>query len=323
MKFDGKPLKVYRINYTVYPVKLYSDKVEKDVKLSTVTKGAHTEIDIKDIHRWSAEEPYRYVLVAELMDKKNHVLDCTSTYFGIRTVEIKDTEAKDDEFGLAGRYFYVNGHSVKLKGVNRHETSPDRGHAITHEQMEHEVMLMKRANINHIRMSHYSNDPYMYYLCDKYGIYVEDECNIESHEYYYGNASLSHPAEWKPAHVARNMEMVRAHVNSPSIVIWSLGNEAGPGENFKAAYDAIKAYDTSRPVQYERNNAIVDMGSNQYPSVDWVRYRCEGNGQGHQISLSHIGICSLYGQLARQSCRLLGRHRVDELLLWRCNMGLG
>lgn len=106
---------------------------------------------------------------------------------------------------------------------------------------------------------------------------MEDECNIESHEYYYGDASLSHPKEWENAHVARNMELVHSHVNHPSIVIWSLGNEAGPGNNFVEAYKAIKAFDTTRPVQYERNNGIVDMGSNQYPSVAWVKAVSKGD----------------------------------------------
>ena len=284
-----KALKDLKMTYTIYPVGLYSDETADSVRQITVNvvpikqyqvAPAQTTTDISEPLLWSAEAPYRYVLVAELKDKKGHVLDCTSTYFGVRLVEIRETEASDDEFGLAGRYFYVNGQPVKLKGVNRHETNPSRGHAITREQMTEEVMLMKRGNINHVRLSHYSNDPYFYYLADKYGLYLEDEANIESHEYYYGEASLSHPAEWRAAHIARNMEMVRAHVNHPSIVIWSLGNEAGPGENFVAAYNAIKAFDTSRPVQYERNNDIVDMGSNQYPSVDWVRYAVKGNGQG-------------------------------------------
>ena len=277
------------LTYSVYPVVLYGDATTDSVRSVTVkvpsilsgeTALAQTFVNIREPQLWSAEAPYRYVLVAELKDRKGRLVDCTSTYFGIRTVEIRDTKAGDDEFGLAGRYFYVNGQPVKLKGVNRHETNPSTGHAITREQMEREVMLMKRGNINHVRLSHYSNDPYFYYLSDKYGLYLEDEANIESHEYYYGEASLSHPAEWRAAHVARNMEMVKAHVNHPSIVIWSLGNEAGPGENFKAAYDAIKAFDTSRPVQYERNNDIVDMGSNQYPSVDWVRYAVKGTGKG-------------------------------------------
>ena len=286
---SDKEQKGLKMTYTIYPVKLYSDELGEPVrqissKVPKLWSGedgfAQTTTDIAEPQLWSAEAPYRYVLVAELRNLFGKLVDCTATYFGIRTVEIRDTKAGDDEFGLSGRYFFVNGQPVKLKGVNRHETNPTTGHAITREQMTEEVMLMKRGNINHVRLSHYSNDPYFYYLADKYGLYLEDEANIESHEYYYGEASLSHPSEWRAAHVARNMEMVHGHMNHPSIVIWSLGNEAGPGENFKAAYDAIKAFDQSRPVQYERNNDIVDMGSNQYPSVDWVRYAVKGNGQG-------------------------------------------
>ncbi len=284
-----KVLKGLTMTYSVYPVGLYSDATGDSVRSVTahvvpIAKEANalaqTFVNIREPLLWSAETPYRYVLVAELKDKTGQLLDCTSTFFGIRTVEIRDTEASDDEFGLSGRYFYVNGQPVKLKGVNRHETNPTTGHAITRQQMQDEVMLMKRGNINHVRLSHYSNDPYFYYLADKYGLYLEDEANIESHEYYYGEASLSHPIEWRAAHVARVMEAAKAHINSPSIVIWSLGNEAGPGENFKAAYDALKAFDESRPVQYERNNDIVDMGSNQYPSVDWVRQAVKGGAQG-------------------------------------------
>ncbi len=275
-----KKQKAYNYSYKVYPVEIYTDDIIGEVKASangTCEKTTSSiTLPIGQANLWSAEAPNRYVLVAELKDKKGKTIDCVSTYFGVCKVEIRETPASEDEFGLAGRYFYVNNKPVKLKGVNRHETSLDRGHAITHEQMEEEVMLMKRGNINHIRMSHYSNNPYMYYLCDKYGIYLEDECNLESHEYYYGDASLSHPEEWKAAHVARNMEMVHGHINHPSIVIWSLGNEAGPGKNFVAAYEAIKAFDKSRPVQYERNNNIVDMGSNQYPSVAWVQQVAKG-----------------------------------------------
>ena len=283
--FSYKAAKGLKMTYTIYPVGLYSDETADSVRqisVNVVPIGmgedafAQTTTDIKEPLLWSA---LKNVFIMELKDKKGKLIDCTSTYFGIRTVEIRDTEAGNDEFGLAGRYFYVNGQPVKLKGVNRHETNPTTGHAITRKQMEEEVMLMKRGNINHVRLSHYSNDPYFYYLADKYGLYLEDEANIESHEYYYGKESLSHPAEWRAAHVARNMEMVHSHINYPSIVIWSLGNEAGPGENFVAAYNAIKSFDTSRPVQYERNNNIVDMGSNQYPSVDWVRYAVKGNGQ--------------------------------------------
>ena len=265
----------YTLNYQVFPVRLYTDETEPMVA-SLQDANACSQITIPNVRPWSAESPNRYVLVATLQNRKGEVIECVSTYFGVRKVEIRETPADEDEFRLAGRYFYINHKPVKLKGVNRHENNPSTGHAITRDQMTHEVMLMKQGNINHVRNSHYSNDPFWYYLCDKYGIYLEDEANIESHEYYYGEASLSHPQEWRAAHVARNMELVHSHVNHPSIVIWSLGNEAGPGENFRAAYQAIRDFDKSRPVQYERNNDIVDMGSNQYPSVEWVRYAATG-----------------------------------------------
>ena len=264
------------IDYAIYPVELYTDNTGERVAGMSGSTAAKETIAIPDAKLWSAESPNRYVLVAKLTDKKGKVRDIVSTYFGVREVVIKNTSAKEDEFGLAGRYFYINGKPVKLKGVNRHETNLATGHAIGRAQMLEEVMMMKRANINHVRNSHYSCDPYWYYLCDKYGIYLEDESNLESHQYYYGDASLSHVPEFKAAHIARNMELVRQHVNHPSIVIWSLGNEAGPGKNFVAAYEAIKAFDKSRPVQYERNNDIVDMGSNQYPGVGWVRRAVQG-----------------------------------------------
>ena len=281
-----KEAKDYRLQYAVYKNILYKDDAQKVDALQATTEvqavapnaieKVSTAIDVKQPDMWSAEAPNRYVLVAQLVDKKGKVIEAASTYFGFRKVEIKDTKAEDDSFGNAGRYFYVNGKPIKLKGVNRHETHPEQGHVVTHAQMEEEVMLMKRANINHVRCSHYPPDPYWFYLSDKYGIYLEDEANIESHEYYYGKESLSHPKEWEKAHTARVVEMVEAAYNSPSIVIWSLGNEAGPGQNFVTAYNHLKTLDTSRPVQYERNNDIVDMGSNQYPSVAWVKGAATG-----------------------------------------------
>ena len=281
-----KEAKDYHLQYAVYKNILYKDDAQKVDALQATTEvqavapnaieKVSAAIDVKQPDMWSAEAPNRYVLVAQLVDKKGKVIEAASTYFGFRKVEIKDTKAEDDSFGNAGRYFYVNGKPIKLKGVNRHETHPEQGHVVTHAQMEEEVMLMKRANINHVRCSHYPPDPYWFYLSDKYGIYLEDEANIESHEYYYGKESLSHPKEWEKAHTARVVEMVEAAYNSPSIVIWSLGNEAGPGQNFVTAYNHLKTLDTSRPVQYERNNDIVDMGSNQYPSVAWVKGAATG-----------------------------------------------
>lgn len=273
------------LSYKLYEKELYGEATSEVKGVGTsvpvsVNKGgevdAKVELEAGAVKTWSAEAPHRYVLVGQLKDKKGNVLETFSTIVGFRKIEIKNVAAHEDEFGLAGRYYLLNGKPIKMKGVNRHENNPNRGHAITRQQMEEEVMLMKRGNINHVRNSHYSTDPYWYYLCDKYGIYLEDECNIESHQYYYGKESLSHVEEFKDHHVTRNLEMVHATINHPSVCIWSLGNEAGPGENFVAAYNAIKSVDTSRPVQYERNNNIVDMGSNQYPSIGWVQYAVKG-----------------------------------------------
>ena len=285
--FNNKNIKGLNIVYSLYEHKLYSDEnspvngVSATAKLPVVSKKqtstiSETEFAVPNPNKWSGERPYQYTLVAELKDSRNKTIEVVSTRIGFAKVEIKHTKAEDDEFGLAGRYFFVNGKTVKLKGVNRHETNPAVGHAITRKMMENEIMLMKRANINHVRNSHYTTDPYWYFLCNKYGIYLEDEANIESHQYYYGEASLSHPVEWKAAHVARVLEMVHAHINHPSIVIWSLGNEAGPGKTFVSAYNELKEVDTTRPVQYERNNDIVDMGSNQYPSIAWVNGAVKG-----------------------------------------------
>ena len=283
-----KAIKGYTIQYSLYANRLYSDE---NTLLSGVTASAKLagklnakgEISLEatldaanKVNLWSAEAPHRYTLVGELKDGKGRTVQTFSTFVGFRKVEIKETPAEKDEFGLAGRYYYLNGQPIKLKGVNRHENNVKAGHTVSREQMEHEVFLMKRGNINHVRNCHYPDAPYWYYLCDKYGIYLEDEANIESHQYYYGKQSLSHVPQFRNAHIARNMEMVHATVNHPSVVIWSLGNEAGPGKNFVDCYNAIKAYDTSRPVQYERNNDIVDMGSNQYPSIAWVQGAVQG-----------------------------------------------
>ncbi len=281
-----KIAKGYRVDVQLYKNALYSDE-------NVIVDGAWTSAMLKDLRagntetlkielpvaapaKWSAEEPNRYTLLVSLIDKNGRVVELASAYMGFREVEIRDTKAEDDEFGLAGRYYYLNGKPIKMKGVNRHENSLERGHAVTREQMEKEVKLMLQGNINHVRNAHYPDAPYWYYLCDKYGIYLEDEANIESHEYYYDKESLSHVPEFTDAHIARVMEMAHATINSPAVCIWSLGNEAGPGDNFVKAYKTLKAFDASRPVQYERNNNIVDMGSNQYPSIGWTREAVKG-----------------------------------------------
>lgn len=245
------------ITYRLYENVLYSDDNELVAEFGS--QGPEAVLDYPEAKPWSAEAPHRYTLVGELKDASGKTLDIFSTIVGFREVCIE------------GPFFHLNGKPVKLRGVNRHETEPSMGHAITREVMEEDIRLMKQANINHVRNSHYPDAPYWYYLCDKYGIYLMDEANIESHHYRYGEASLSHPFEWRDAHVARMVEMVTANYNHPSVIIWSMGNEAGPGKNFEYTYAAARAIDPMRPIQYERNNDISDIGCSQYPSVKWVQ----------------------------------------------------
>ena len=217
------------------------------------------QADVESPALWSAEKPNLYRLLLTLKDAEGNITETISRKIGFRDIKL-----------LNGR-FLVNGMPVKLKGVNRHESQHANGHTVTEEECRTELHIMKRGNINHIRNSHYPQPSYFYELCDELGIYVCDEANIESHGYYYGELSLSHPEEWKAQHVWRNKNMVEQSKNHPCVVIWSYGNEAGPGANFEAVRDWIKQRDPSRLTQYERNNDLADLCSNQYPSVNWTR----------------------------------------------------
>lgn len=218
-----------------------------------VGRWASKKFTVAHPRLWSAEEPNCYKLVL------NNGEEWVSTVFGFRVSEIR----KD------GRY-YLNGQKIKLKGANRHETDPSYGHYVPMWRHEQDAKMLKEANCNTVRNAHYPQDDYWYYLCDTMGIYLVDEANVESHGYGYGVESLSHCTTWRKATVDRNMSMVERNKNHPSVVIWSYGNEAGPGENFAAARDAIKARDTTRPTHYERDWSVADMDGCQYPSVPWV-----------------------------------------------------
>ena len=251
--------------------------------LSSGGRGSRTfSVTVRSPKLWSAEEPNCYKLVLHIENG-----DYVSCLVGFRTSEIRD-----------GRY-YFNGKKIKLRGVNRHETDPMYGHYVPRERQLEDIRLMKEANVNHIRNSHYPQDDYFYYLCDIYGIYVMDEANVESHGYYYGEASLSHRKEWEKATVARNIDMVRRNRNHPCVTMWSLGNEAGPGENFAAAASAIRKIDTSRPLQYERDNSVVDMDSNQYPGVDWVQWKSNDHKAKKPFYISEYAhnMCNAMGNL--------------------------
>lgn len=206
---------------------------------------------------WSAEDPYLYTLVMTLA-AADGTTDIRSCKVGFRQIEIKNNVV------------LFNGKHIKFKGVNRHETTPDNGRTISREMMLKDILMFKQNNINTVRTSHYPNHYYWYRLCDRYGIYVVAEANVESHGMGYGRESLAHVASWEKAHVERNVNNVENYKNHPCVFMWSLGNEAGPGENFAAAAKAVKAADPTRLVHYERDNPVADVDSTMYPSVEWL-----------------------------------------------------
>lgn len=241
---------------------LYDSKTKKRVLKTPKTQlipGEQTEFSLKttlsDPKKWSAETPNLYTAVLSLINSHGKAVDIRSCQIGFREIEI------------ANQQILINGQPLEIRGVNRHEHDPYNGRAISKELMLKDILLMKRHNINAVRTSHYPNHPDWYRLCDKYGLYVMDEANIESHGYGYGKNSLSHPPEWRKAHEARTRQMVARDKNHPSVIIWSLGNEGGPGKNYMYAEKAIKEIDTSRPTHYERNDKYCDLGSCMYPPV--------------------------------------------------------
>lgn len=240
-------------------------------------KEAHLIIQgtLKNPAKWTGETPNLYTLVLSTKDHLGKTTSVDSHLIGFRKIEL----SKQGEF-------LINGNPIIFKGVNRHEHDALRGRAVTKQSMEHDIALFKQYNINAVRLSHYPNNPYWYELCNKHGIYMIDEANIESHGYYYGKDSLSHPPSWEKAHVDRCVRMVARDKNHPAIVMWSLGNEAGPGKNFDAASAAIKKMDTSRPIHYERYGAghgSVDVDSVMYPSVDWLNAVGQSNNPRPQF----------------------------------------
>lgn len=215
------------------------------------------EQSLPGVKPWSAEHPNLYTLTVTLKDAAGHATHLTGCKVGFRTSEIKD-----------GR-FCINGVPVLVKGANRHEHS-QLGRTVSKELMEEDVRLMKQHNLNTVRNSHYPTHPYWYQLCDRYGLYVIDEANIESHGMGYGPASLAKDSTWLPAHMDRTRRMYERAKNHPGIVIWSLGNEAGNGINFERTYDWMKSVETTRPIQYERaeQNYNTDIYCRMYRSVE-------------------------------------------------------
>lgn len=240
---------------------------------------------------WTAETPNLYRLVVSLLDQDGETLEATALNVGFREVEIKE--------GV----LLINGKYVYLNGVNRHEHDPRTGHYVSRESMIEDIVLMKRNNINAVRTSHYPACPDFYNLCDEYGLYVIDEANIESHGMGYGRESLAKHESWGPAHLDRTRRMVERDKNHPSIIIWSLGNEAGNGVNFMTTYDWIKERDPSRPVQYEQAHFTernTDIRCPMYATIDKIVQYAEGEIEGSPVDRPLI-LCE-YSHAMGNSC---------------------
>ncbi|MDP4210551.1 MAG: glycoside hydrolase family 2 TIM barrel-domain containing protein [Bacteroidota bacterium] len=201
---------------------------------------------------WSAETPDLYRLILKLKDKKNEIVDKAECYFGVRKIEVR------------GDQFLINGRAVKLKGINRHEQHPRTGKYMSRQLMVRDMELMKQANINMIRTSHYPDDPMFYELCDKYGFYVMDEANQESHDYGLGNKELGEDPAWKKSHLERATSLVGRDKNHACVIFWSLGNEGGKGQNMKAMADTIRKLDHTRLVFSDTHREISDIYDDSY-----------------------------------------------------------
>ena len=231
----------------------------KSIEVSTAKSTVLFEDIISNAKPWTAETPNLYTALITLSDSENKEVQATSVKVGFRNIKIKNNQ------------FLVNGKPILIKGVNLHDHDEKTGHVITEDLTLKDLTLMKQNNVNAIRCSHYPKNPFFYALCDKYGFYVIDEANIETHGMGTTNQGLDkneeakkvHPAyrdDWKAAHLDRTIRMFERDKNHPSIVTWSLGNEAGNGDNFYVTYKWLKEHDTSRPVQYE--------GATHYENTD-------------------------------------------------------
>lgn len=217
-----------------------------------------TTMEVASPNKWTAETPYLYTLHATLKEG-NKVLEVIPVKVGFRKVELKNAQ------------ILVNGQPILIKGANRHEMDPDGGYVVSRERMIQDIQIMKMFNLNAVRTCHYPDNNLWYELCDQYGLYVVAEANIESHGMGYGKNTLAKREDYKKAHLERNQRNVQRCFNHPSVIIWSLGNEAGYGPNFEVAYDWVKAEDPSRAVQYERagTKGKTDIYCPMYADYQW------------------------------------------------------
>ena len=233
------------------------DAEGKEVASATATSSGRTTMKVSNPEKWTAETPYLYTLTATMRDNGEAI----PVNVGFRKIELK------------GNQILVNGQAVLFKGADRHELDPDGGYVVSPERMLQDVQLMKMLNMNAVRTCHYPDDPLWYDLCDKYGLYVVAEANVESHGMGYHEKTLAKDPKYAKAHIERNERNVQANFNHPSVIFWSLGNESGYGPNFEAAYDWVKKEDPSRATQYEqaRDKGKTDIFCPMYYDYDGMK----------------------------------------------------
>lgn len=245
-----------------------TDPAGKSVATAQVNGNGQNSVvmDVSNPEKWTAETPNLYTLTATLKNGSN-TLEVIPVKVGFRKIELK------------GGQILVNGQPVLFKGADRHEMDPDGGYVVSRERMLQDILRMKQLNINAVRTCHYPDDNLWYDLCDQYGIYVVAEANIESHGMGYGKETLAKNPSYKKAHMERNQRNVQRGYNHPSIIFWSLGNEAGYGPNFEQCYTWIKNEDKTRAVQYEQagTNEFTDIFCPMYYDYDACKKYSEGN----------------------------------------------
>ena len=212
---------------------------------------------------WSAEKPNLYPFSIELQDRKGTVIEHFDYHLGVKKVEV------------IGEVFKINGKNVKLRGVNRHDHHPKTGRYVDDATYEEDIRLMKQANINFLRTSHYPDREYLYELCDRWGIYVMDEANHETHGYGYANQVMGEDLSFQKAHVDRAEALVKRDFNHPSVILWSLGNEGGVGPNIEAMYNKIRELDTTRPPFYDSDRRYSAIWDDSYLYPDDLRKNAE------------------------------------------------
>jgi beta-galactosidase len=248
---------------------LYDDTKQVDSFIDAVVDSTvRWSSVLENIKPWSAETPHLYHLEINLKEESGEVLETIVQDVGFRKVEIKENK------------LLINGAYVNLKGVNLHEHHPVTGHVVDEQTMLEDIKLMKSHNINAVRTSHYPQPERFYELCNEYGLYVIDEANVESHGMGYGAESLAKDSLWMLSHVYRTRNMFERDKNQPSVIIWSLGNEAGDGVNFDKTYDFLKSADSSRPVQYEQAHGgrNTDIYVPMYASIEHMEQYARKDG---------------------------------------------